>query len=355
MLEHESLRKIKGLFNYKDAKKINTLSFLTYVLFISQLIAADKSILSLGITGATWLSSYLLNLSTSVGTDDDFKDVKNVKKIYDQVLENYVKLNKQFELQNPVELFTMFCYMYSNGYLSKERVFKYDAGKLYDIYSLYGTNVINGKGCCRHITSMFTDVLKLYEMESYVLPVNTIFNIEDMKIVEEINHLFINRKQLKKDKIDIELEINSRIDKLIQDSDKKKEYISKSSGKELLRLVGNHAITMSVYEGKNFFLDPTNFCFISRLNNNQLINYFDEKMFIVYDNMHLYNKSFDVDKVKEQVLLPETTYIENLRMLASTNKICEEYQSDFEIFYNQNKEAYEEIASKLVKIKKLKK
>ena len=53
----------------------------------------------------------------------------------------------------------MYSYLVRNGYLSLDKKFCYDIDVKNDVFSLRGINVIEGRGVCRHTTSMLTDIL----------------------------------------------------------------------------------------------------------------------------------------------------------------------------------------------------
>ena len=81
------------------------------------------------------------------------------------------KLNDIFHLNDPVEISTMFEFLLFNGYLSKDKEFQALARKNNDnfLFSVRGAEVFTGKGVCRHIASMFTDILNEYGIESSTL------------------------------------------------------------------------------------------------------------------------------------------------------------------------------------------
>lgn len=80
---------------------------------------------------------------------------------YRQFLKRYKVLNEELSFKEPISIYTLFVYMYKNGFLSKDKSieFKVFYKKYLDIINLYGTNIFSGKGVCRHIGSMLTDIL----------------------------------------------------------------------------------------------------------------------------------------------------------------------------------------------------
>lgn len=87
------------------------------------------------------------------------KDTIEIRKMYQEFLTNYNKLNKIFDLNNPIEIQTMFSYLLYKGYLSKEKTFEFSGDQARNIKLLLGTNIFTGKGVCRHISAMSVDIL----------------------------------------------------------------------------------------------------------------------------------------------------------------------------------------------------
>ena len=115
------------------------------------------------------------------------KDIKEIRSLYQEFITNYNKLNRIFDLNNPIQIYTMFNYLLYKGYLSIDKNFEFSNKEARDIKGLYGTNVISGKAVCRHISAMLTDILNNYGIESnqlgvylmaYVINVN---NLEQPK------------------------------------------------------------------------------------------------------------------------------------------------------------------------------
>lgn len=87
------------------------------------------------------------------------KDIKKIIDLYEEFIANYTKLNKTFELNNPIEIRTMFEYLLKSGLLSYNKMFISSYKDIVEIRGLGGISVIMGKGCCRHINGMLTNVL----------------------------------------------------------------------------------------------------------------------------------------------------------------------------------------------------
>lgn len=106
------------------------------------------------------------------------KDIIKIRELYQEFIKNYNKLNKAFDLSNPIQIYTMFNYLLYKGYLSKDKEFQFSGKQARDINCLIGTNVIIGQAVCRHISAMLTDILNDYGIESSQLGVYSIgYNI----------------------------------------------------------------------------------------------------------------------------------------------------------------------------------
>lgn len=93
-------------------------------------------------------------------------EYKKVNGLYQEVLQNSKKLFKMLEVdQDPIEAFTLYVYLYRNGYLSYQHKFAYDK-PLKDFIRLYGVDVVLGSGVCRSISSMFRDVCREIGMDA---------------------------------------------------------------------------------------------------------------------------------------------------------------------------------------------
>lgn len=86
------------------------------------------------------------------------KDYDRIDSFYHAVIYNVAELIEAFEIQdNPIKVFALYTYLYRNGYLSVDKEFKY-SNNMKDLPLLNGVDVIRGRGVCRSISSMFTDI-----------------------------------------------------------------------------------------------------------------------------------------------------------------------------------------------------
>ena len=190
------------------------------------------------------------------------KDVKQIRKLYNYFLNNYNKLNRIFDLSNPIEIYTMFNYLLYKGYLSKNKKFQFSNKQSRNLKGLYGTEVITGEAVCRHISGMLTDILNGYGIESRQLGVYSrdyILNINVIKEQKYTKEELVNWVRMHIiDEQDYE-SIMKFIDEFVDNKNYNIEISSEmTEDKNILkRKVGNHAISFAFKDGKSYFLDPT--------------------------------------------------------------------------------------------------
>lgn len=353
------ISKLRGLYNYNDVAKVQISSPIAYIASIVGNSLLSDPVISAGITSFQ-LFLILLQLSAIFGNDSDFKDIKKIRKIYDEVLKNYTKLNKDFELENPVELYTLYTYMLQQGYLSKGHQFKEQYKNTYDIHSIHAANVLNGKGCCRHIAIMFKDILKLYGMDSNILLITSngvkaeisILNAKMNCLIEEKDEAERdgNLEQLSKLNSEI-IRIKERLRNKLIDLEEETKKV-----KELTELGrSNHVITMSNFNNNCYLLDPSQFRTYRTKDGNSLFDKIEDNIFINYNMEYLY-KLFDedtkIDLIKKEIILPGISKEKELEYIDNTFDLCDKNPDMLERFYKENHEAYEEISDKLLRLKK---
>lgn len=216
------------------------------------------------------------------------KDVEDIVSIYEDIVKSYVKLNDKLELKSPIDINAGLTFALNNGYLSYNKHFKYCTDNNKDILRSLGTETITGLACCRHIATLLNDILQEKNIKSYTIPA-----------------------LMKKDSADISF---------------------------LQSIIGNHLITISEYNDKVYYLDPTNNKFLTRDNSSIIIN----KKFIKFN----LNKRRNIKNMMQK----EETYVKNLMEEIHTYIICGENIDMFENFYSENKEKYEEINNKMKKL-----
>ncbi len=291
------------------------------------------------------------------------KDIKQIRSLYQEFITNYNKLNRIFDLNNPIQIYTMFNYLLYKGYLSIDKNFEFSNKEARDIKCLHGANVILGKAVCRHVATMLSDILNNYGIESNPLSVCSKDYSVEIEVLEEPKYTkeeLVNWVQTHITNEQTYSIVMNFIEELV---DKKGESIELSTKiteeKNILkRVVGNHLITFSVKDGKSYYLDPTQTRIYRVKENDKNVLYDDEcdKVPIELPSSILFNNFKDYLRLKERLSMqyPSVTREEERQMTEQTLTICNGNIDVFKQFYNENRELYTDITSKLLKIKKRK-
>lgn len=102
--------------------------------------------------------AYNASVLTGFQLEQLCKDYERIEAFYNAVVYNTAELIEAFGIQDdPVKVFALYTYLYRSGYLSVNKEFKYSTN-MKDLPLLNGVDVIRGRGVCRSISSMFTDV-----------------------------------------------------------------------------------------------------------------------------------------------------------------------------------------------------
>ncbi len=159
---------------------------------------------------------------------DEYTDLKVY---YDEIIDRFINLANNLELTDPIEIFSLYVYMYRGGYLSNNHNFQYHTD-MKDLALLNGLDVIRGSGVCRSITSMLTDIYKKMGFRSSNLSVNT-----DGETIRNLSHICPLKLQ--------KSENGAKFAKII------------SSFTKIIKLP-NHLITIVDDTSYSYTLDPTN-------------------------------------------------------------------------------------------------
>lgn len=97
----------------------------------------------------------------------------NVDLLYNNAINEVAALAKSLKLDNSLEVYYLFDYILSNGYLSNtDPILTEDDSNLLDLSDeeLLGLDVMYGQMNCRHITDFFTKVLMKLGYDAYAMP-----------------------------------------------------------------------------------------------------------------------------------------------------------------------------------------
>ena len=341
--------------NIKNALRISAIG-----LIASEIMIGQNSVLYDPINIIFWTCTTANILMSCTKYKYYTKDIIQIKELYQEFLKNYNKLNKMFDFDNPIQIYIMFDYLLHKGFLSKDKIFEFTAKQSREIGYLKGVNVIAGKAVCRHISAMLSDILNNYGIESYQLGVLARDFDYEIIISDEPKCTKEELMNWAKSNLEDETEIAS-FEELLNECSKINKYISVSTNmvqeKNILnRIIGNHAITFAFNDGKKYFLDPTNSSIyrIDNLNKNLLCN---NELQIPIKSLVSITLNNSLKRQLQMRKLFKSNYPcasleEEQIMSCETTKICDDNIDVFESFYKENAELYNDISSKVLKIKK---
>ena len=365
IMENNKFKQFCGSIDYNTYNKIQSILGFSSVgmALTNDLILSQYPVLNSSVDALAYLSiAAYLGLAWSHGKDYT-RDIKQIRSLYQKFITNYNKLNKIFDLNDPIQIHTMFNYLLYKGYLSIDKNFEFSNKEARDINGLYGTNVITGKAVCRHISAMLTDILNNYGIESSQLGVYSMNYSVNINILEQPKYTKEELVNWVQTHITDE-QTYSIVMKFIEELvDKRGQSIELSTkmieDKNILkRKVGNHAITFSVKDGKSYYLDPTQTRIYRVSENDKNVLYDDE-----YDRVPIkllssivLNDSKDYLRMREKLSqqYQSITREEEKQMIEQTITDCKNNMDIFEQFYNENSELYSDISSKVLRIKKRK-
>ena len=363
-MENNKFKQLCGKINYNTYNNIqNTLWFSGVGLILTNdLISQQYPMLNKPVDILIY-STLVANLAMTWSHGKNYtKDITQISELYEEFIKNYNKLNKTFDLSDPIQIYTMFNYLLYKGYLSKDKNFEFSGKQARDIDGLSGTNVITGKAVCRHISAMLTNILNDYGIESSQLSVYSRDYSIEIKLLDEQKYTkeeLINwvRTHITDEKT-YEF-VMKLIDELVDKHNKNIEISSKMIDikNPLIRMIGNHAISFAFKDGKSYFLDPTQ-TRIYRMNEFDKSILYDEEceLPIRLSTSIILNNSKDFKKMKKKILeqYPSISKETEKLMIVETLDICNNNMDIFEQFYNENSELYNDISDKVLKIKKRK-
>lgn len=255
------------------------------------------------------------------------KDVKEIQIIYNEVLKEYIKLNKTLELEHPIEVYTLYSRALYEGYLSKDKQLIFGTDKVKDVEGIWPSNIICGQAVCRHIAVMLKDIYNAYGIQSEAISVNSrYYTIEDINKTTELLNTILEKA--------IENHLNIS-DELYNHEEEINKYYTFSKVK---KNASNHKITIANYNGNTYYLDPTNtkLYIPSKYEKDSLVDPNGLREIKVVQTSK--NK-----KILPQYSYPTISFSESTKYIRNTIQKYTENEYLLEAFYRENKEAYEEI------------
>ena len=308
-----------------------------------------------GIAGASALSYLVMVFSKGI---EHTREINEIHSLYKEFIKNYNVLNQVFDLQDPIQIYAMYNYLVHKGYLSENKQFVFSSTHSRDFATIMGANVMTGRGVCRHLAAMFTDILNDYNIKAGTLGVyvtNITVNIkrlDEPKYTKEelISWLYTHpmdesiREMLMNVVNDLAARNILNLEFEIQTTEKDEKIYEK--------IYGNHAVTFAYKDGKSYYLDPTQDC-IYRLDNGVLsdskITIFPKKIASLILNNHLQYTNMKKLRTGNYSAIGLE---EQEKMQSETLNICKNNMDVFDQFYQNNEELYKETTNKIHALKK---
>lgn len=249
---------------------------------------------------------------------------------YRQFLKRYKVLNDELSFEEPISIYALFVYMVNNGFLSKDKSieFKVFYKKYLDMINLYGANIFNGKGVCRHKASMLTDILRESGIESY--------NYSNLCSVPALYALV------------------QKYYRDVYNYQGKLDYVMNNNLVRFLKVnyfYAPHLISYASYDGKNYFLDPTN----KRILDSFRLGIFDNDgvMFPNFKKNRYYDLLEDRKRMCDLINKNNNSLSneEVQDILKESNAKILLHKDMYEDFYNENKAFYEDMSLRITKHK----
>lgn len=277
--------------------------------------------------GAIGCSPYIIDLLTTFRREVNTSDLQEIKKLYNQFITNVSDFSKKLNFNDPVSLFTMYQFMYRNGYVSKDNKSKYDID-MKDFSSLNGVDVIRGTGVCRSYASFLTDLFNERGMYSSNLLVNT---TKDVLLNGDHLGNYPTREHSEQTKKMVDIVM---------------KYTNMTG-------ISNHVVTLVADEDNSFVFDPTNDLFLVKGENNRLLLANDQDYFMrisptMYRFHYLLKSMNHLDKyssVEEKLELPTVPYRVYRRMYLDALQKCKRNIEGFKDFYLTNQSLIEDITN----------
>ena len=279
-----------------------------------------------------YISSILVNIDifSNFELSTHMSDYKELKTMYDKVIENTTILMEELDITDPVSIETMYVYLYRNGYLSANHTFEYNSS-MKDLPQLLGMDVVRGSGVCRSIASMLSDIYREFGFNESVLSVYAGSDI---------------LKAMKEDSINTKLNVS--------DDEKTRTFRQLVMGITSKMKIPNHLITMVEDNGINYIFDPTSDGFLQYTGSNNLslsqdnLLHMKNEMFIkqFFSILGHFNYSGSLCKNNKQLKLPTINYEEYNSIYKQALDRCIENIDLLESFYQQNSDLYRQIKDK---------
>ena len=360
-MENTIRGKLENLYTYNNYKNVECgMIFTTIAGNLTNIFTQIPTNVKNSIAYVTMFTTLAFLGMISSGGFSKTNEIKDINKLYQEFLKNYKHLNEVFDFDNPVEVYAMFNYLLYKGYLSNNKHFEFSEKQARDTRAIMGSNVMTGKGVCRHIAAMLTDILEYSGTEASTMSVvsnsekvTAKFTKEQKYTKEELLE-WINTNIHDRDAINT---LTSYLNVLEKQNRLNIEFIHKQIAEKSIisRILGNHVITYAYKDGNSYFLDPTQ----GRIYvpNKKLLT--DSQMSVTPRGNAVFstllNKRNRVNTMKKRLREnhPSLDLQEQEEIAKRTLNICKNNTDIFDQFYRENSEIYAETTNKVLSLNKI--
>lgn len=281
------------------------------------------------------VGSNMFNIINTLGFDLN-KNVYNsleylkFEKKYFLLISELKKMLQAISIDEPMEIFAVYYYLVSNGYLSVNHEFYADNKDFF--YHNLGSSIFSGIGVCRNLSPFLTDLLREYNYESYTIQML----LQNMKINRLSDDYFIST--------------------LSDDKEDEKNSIKKIRRKNAVDY--NHVSTLLAHNDKSIIMDPMNNTFYT-LEKDGVCPYGNMDS-VVPTNLKKECLCHKNAKICRHISSSKLDIEELTLQYRQARQKCDIYTSMFEFFYLEHRELYEELlldreefAKKYTKIKNM--
>jgi hypothetical protein len=269
--------------------------------------------------------AYNASILTGFQLEQLCKDYERIESFYNAVVCNTAELLEAFNIEkDPVKVFSLYVYLYRSGYLSVNHEFKY-SNDMKDLPLLNGVDVVRGKGVCRSISYMFTDVCNSVGLTASNVSVRVKPGV--LNFSEELS-----------------------LGKL--DSETKGKRFAEIVGKVTSVIpLGNHLVTAIEHDTETGMYDPTNdvfmhiigsrkYGFVNSTSATMSYNFFSSIVPRLFGQM---NTEVDIGYLRKLSMKEKLEYEKYKSIYEEINQLIRDNQIVFDEFYKINLPYYTEI------------
>lgn len=283
-----------------------------------------------------------------------------IEVVYQEFLNNYLGLIKEFGFKNPIEIYMLFTCMLHKGYLSCNNKFSYGKNNAFDYklgrkeiamikkyyYKLLKAQIFCDEAVCRHINASLASILNATGINSNNLHVSIAVPYVDVnpnKPKRSYEELYDNARRFFSEEAAY---------KFAQDFQNFSDRLTLKK----VKYADEHVITVSEYDGKTYILDATVFekrIFVKNNERRNILvtgNGFEVKYrplstYSVYGSL-----GANPGKLLSHPILPID---EALDIADAAVDVCRNNKAILSEFQSENKELYQILDNDMKKIRQL--